>query len=144
MRPVFYFLLSFMKSFAHIFFRKKLLKNSSALGSWGEKFAAGMLKKKGHRLICSNYRKGRYEIDLITSDKTGRIVFTEVKTRRQEGLKPSERAVDKDKKKFLKSAAKAFLRENGQRERKFQFDIITIILPPKGRPKTKHIEKAFS
>ncbi|ARN55689.1 YraN family protein [Sedimentisphaera salicampi] len=143
MRPFFYLLFRFMQGFAHIFFRRKLLKNSSALGSWGEKFAAGILKRKGHRLICSNYRKGRYEIDLISSDKEGRIVFTEVKTRRKEGLKPTERAVDKDKKKFLKQAAKAFLRENGLRERKFQFDIITIILPPKGRPETKHIQKAF-
>jgi len=50
------------------------------LGKLGEKIAQTYLANIGHKIIKTNYRSGRLEIDIISKYKN-LIVFTEVKTR---------------------------------------------------------------
>ena len=118
------------------------MSNTAKLGKWGEKYALAYLKQTGHKYITSNYRFKRYEIDLITIH-ANTIVFTEVKTRAGQGLKPIEYSVNAGKKKFLKSAAKHFIRTYNKQADEYRFDIITIILSPTGKPILRHIPKAF-
>ena len=53
---------------------------TTELGRFGEKAAATFLKKKGYRILETNFRAGKNEIDIIASRKK-EIVFVEVKTR---------------------------------------------------------------
>ena len=50
------------------------------LGQEGEQLARTYLERKGYRIIVSNWRHGRAEIDLITT-YDNILVFVEVKTR---------------------------------------------------------------
>ena len=49
----------------------------------GEEAACHYLQQEGYEIICRNWRSGKFaEIDIIARDKSGLIVFVEVKTRR--------------------------------------------------------------
>ena len=50
------------------------------IGKLGEELAQQHLVKQGFAILERNYRKGRYEVDIIAY-KEGLMVFVEVKTR---------------------------------------------------------------
>lgn len=52
----------------------------SEVGRLGEDIAAEYLKKKGYRIKGRNIRERFGEIDILAKDKTGALVFVEVKT----------------------------------------------------------------
>ena len=126
---------------------------TTELGRFGEKAAATFLKKKGYRILETNFRAGKNEIDIIASIKN-EIVFVEVKTRTLSLLgdlpygSPLE-AVDIPKQKRTLAAASAYLCKS-ETERMPRFDIIEVYLKHRtGLFKTLavdkicHIEDAF-
>ncbi|MBO6101632.1 MAG: YraN family protein [Opitutales bacterium] len=124
------------------FFRRK--KN---IGQIAEDAAAKFLKKeKGLKILARNYRKGRYETDIIAFDKPGRvIVFAEVKCRPVYAkVRGFFAAASKRKKECLKKSAKAFLRESRAFGMGYRFDVIEV--EHDGNQKIveiRHIENAF-
>lgn len=110
-------------------------------GRHGERVAARLLKRNGCRILAKNYRAGRHEIDLIAEDRaTGMIVFVEVKTRTEGGFGRPMEAVDRNKQRFLRLAAEAWIREHGMQERNARFDVIEVLLPG---DRVNRIENAF-
>jgi len=65
-------------------------------GKDGETTAIEYLKSKGYQILHTNWRKGRYELDIVakTDDE---LVVVEVKTRTGIPLETPETAVDKRK-----------------------------------------------
>ena len=65
-------------------------------GKDGEMTAVEHLKSKGYQILHTNWRKGRYELDIVakTNDE---LVIVEVKTRSGIPLETPETAVDKHK-----------------------------------------------
>ena len=57
--------------------------NAYFSGIWHELRAAGVVLRRGYRLLAWRYRAGKGEIDLIARDKST-IVFVEVKARKTE------------------------------------------------------------
>ena len=82
-----------------------------AKGQLGEDAVCGLLTKRGHEILCRNYRKSCGEIDII-SRQGGYIVFTEVKTRRLHSMVSGAEAVDYRKKNKIVLTADLFLSEN--------------------------------
>lgn len=69
------------------------MRHRAAIGERGERYAARRLTRQGWRLIASNARTRRGEIDLIALD--GRdLVFVEVKTRLRGSSAGPARAVE--------------------------------------------------
>ena len=64
-------------------------------GDWGEKIAREHLITKGYTIVDTNFRVGRYEIDIIAT-KGSSICFVEVKTRMTRYSDPLE-AIDRRK-----------------------------------------------
>ncbi len=111
-------------------------------GKKGEEIAADLLQKKGYRILDTNWRSGKNEIDIVAKDATGKyIVVVEVKSRHSLYGGEPETAVTRDKQKALIRAANAYVRiKNIQEE--IRFDIISILITKEGE-KINHIEDAF-
>jgi len=76
-------------------------------------------------------------------DTDSAIVFVEVRTRADETFGPPEQSVTYSKKAKLFRTAQAFLAAHDIADRPFRFDIVAIVLPPKGPPKIEHYKNAF-
>jgi putative endonuclease len=97
------------------------------LGQSGEREAVRVLKKNGCRIIERNYRNPFGEIDIIALDR-GTIVFIEVKTRNETGLKNPKEAVTIQKQKRMIKTAEAWMKKNLKKaDAKARFDVIAIV-----------------
>jgi putative endonuclease len=111
-------------------------------GKKGETIAAEYLQKKGYKIIDTNWRSGKNEIDIVAREESGKyVVVVEVKSRHSLYGGEPETAVTRDKQKSLIRAANAYVRiKNVQEE--IRFDIISILITKEGE-KINHIEDAF-
>lgn len=123
--------------------RRKLLSDRKLFGRWGERCCEKFLKKKGLIKLTSNYSCKAGEVDLIMVAPNRAIVFVEVKTRANESFTPTESVITLAKKARLTRAARYFLAAHDIQSRPYRFDIVTIVLPPTGRPQIRHYENAF-
>jgi putative endonuclease len=106
------------------------------LGDKGEKVAANFLIAQGYEIVAANfsndkgYRLG--EIDLVVKNKKGKIIFVEVKTRKNtrsesnRGIFP-ENAITPGKIRKLEKAAEVFLKLNGLLGVAWRIDAVAII-----------------
>ena len=110
-------------------------------GKTGERLAARHLRRSGYRILAKNWRVHRYEIDVIARERsTGTVVFVEVKTRTEGGYGRPMEAVDRNKQRFLRLAAEAWILENGMQERNARFDVVEVLLPTE---QVHRVENAF-
>lgn len=110
------------------------------LGNLGEAIAQKHLLDKGFRIVETNWRFGKDEIDIIAIDKN-QLVIVEVKTRSNHELGEPEEAVTRKKQKFLVRAADAYFTETGI-ELECRFDIVAIVYQ-NGKAAINHIVDAF-
>lgn len=77
-------------------------------GDLGEEFICAELTKRGHKILCRNFRKSYGEIDIIS--QIGRfIVFTEVKTRQRNSMVSGLEAVNATKRRRIVQTADFYL-----------------------------------
>jgi putative endonuclease len=126
-----------------IFNRRKLRTNRKLLGQWGEKYAHRFLKKQGLKTLTRNFSCKTGEIDLIMVDIDSSIVFLEIRTKADETFNTVESSITAPKKTRLIRTARYFLTTHNIDNRPFRFDIVTIVLPPKGAPQIRHYKNAF-
>ncbi len=120
--------------------------SSGELGRRGEKLAAKHLKKGGMKVLARNYRCPVGEADLIALEKTTdceTIVFVEVKTRSSDKSVAPESAVNFAKQQKLRGIAKYYLASHNTADRPIRFDVVSIVIPPGGKPNIRHIPNAF-
>lgn len=110
------------------------------LGEAGEKVALDFLKKKGYKILETNWRFGKDEIDIIVTDKEY-LVIVEVKTRTTNYFGEPESFVNKAKQRFLIRAAQAYIIRHDI-DLETRFDIISIIISM-NQHEIKHLEDAF-
>lgn len=100
-------------------FYKKLL------GRIGEKTASSYLKKKGYKILETNYKTRLGEIDLIANDGDY-LVFVEVKTRSNDSFGAPSEAVDKRKREKYFKVASEYLLRKGLIDTACRFDVVEI------------------
>ncbi len=110
------------------------------LGRKGEQAAQALLRQKGYRILHTNWRWQKTEIDIIAR-KENIIVFVEVKTRRTDKFGEPEEQVTSRKQALLADAADHYMQCH-QLSGEVRFDIIAVI--SNGRQiQLRHIEEAF-
>ncbi len=114
--------------------------NSQNFGKLGEELAQTFLKKKGYKILATNWRYKKLEIDII-GENDDFIVFFEVKSRTNDAFGDPEMFVTRKKQKFLITAADRYLQE-GMIEKEARFDIIAV-LQINNKLTLKHLEGAF-
>ena len=110
------------------------------IGKDGETASVEYLKNKGYQILHTNWRKGRYELDIVAKNDD-ELVIVEVKTRSGIPLEMPELAVDKQKINHIVFAADLYIKMYDI-DLPARFDIISIT----GYPPNyiiDHIEDAF-
>lgn len=95
------------------------------MGRVGEKRAVDFLKKKGFKILKTNYKTPVGEIDVIAQEKEV-IVFIEVKTRSSDNYGAPSEAVDKRKQEKYYKTATYYLQREKKTESECRFDVIEI------------------
>ncbi|MGS0765030.1 YraN family protein [Syntrophomonas curvata] len=112
------------------------------LGLRGENTAARFLQSKGYDILERNYRTRYGELDIIC-EKDRKLVFVEVKTRRNTGFGSPEEAVTRQKIRRLRKAALIYLNNRKGPYREIRFDVIAILIDASNQASINHIEQAF-
>ncbi len=108
-------------------------------GRLGEQIAVDYLEKRGYRVLETNYRYKRTEIDIIAVHR-GVLLFIEVKTRSNYQYGYPESAVDDHKIEMILEGADYYMHQIAW-NRQIRFDIIAILLGDP--PKIEHLKDAF-
>lgn len=111
-------------------------------GNLGEKLARKYIKKQGMKILETNFRALRGEIDIIAQED-GRIVFIEVKTNNADSGVAPELRVNPTKQRQIGKIARAYLQYTGKSGRDCRFDVIGVVLQDKGKHEISHIRDAF-
>ncbi len=127
-----------------LFNRSRLLADRESLGRWGEKRAEKFLRTRGFKTLIRNFSCKTGEIDLVMVDTDSTLVFVEVRTRADELCGPPEQSVTSSKKAKLARTARYFLAAHDIDDRPFRFDVVAIVLPPKGPARIEHYQNAFT
>ena len=113
------------------------------LGRRGESLAAGYLLGRGWKILATNYRFGRREVDLVVR-RHGVLAFVEVKTRAGAGYGAPEEAVTRLKRREIEIVARAYLARHPPRDVDVRFDVLSIVVGSDGRvDQVSHLEDAW-
>jgi len=110
-------------------------------GKRGELEARRYLEENGYKVIDTNWRFHRIELDIVATDGK-ELVIVEVKTRSDNYLIAPELAVDKRKVRRIVTAADAYARIKGI-DLPIRFDVICLIRNGASYTVSDHIEDAF-
>lgn len=116
------------------------MADHNEFGRAGEVIAAEFLTKKGYKILDTNWRSGKNEIDIVALDHD-LLVVVEVKSRHSTFAGEPETAVTRDKQKALIRAANTYLNRNGLTN-EVRFDIVSILVM-KEQETIRHIQDAF-
>jgi len=109
--------------------RRRSFRNDH--GRMGEDYAHRYLRSRGCVIVARNYRTptGRGEIDLVAWDGAT-LAFVEVKTRASTAFGEPESAVDEEKRRRLRAAARDYARRASVEWPRVRFDIVSVVLGP--------------
>ncbi len=107
------------------------------LGTIGEKLARDFLKKRGYRILETNFRCREGEIDII-AQKGDYLIFIEVRTKTSTGFGTPEESVTSAKKDKLIASALAYLDTHQNLPSQWRIDFMAVELDKEG--KTTRIE----
>lgn len=110
------------------------------IGNEGERAAQEYLKNKSYTILATNWRFGKYELDII-AEINNTLVIVEVKTLTGTYFQQPFQNVTKKKQKFIIKAANAYI-EKFEIDYETRFDIISIVLKNE-KFYIEHIEDAF-
>jgi putative endonuclease len=101
-------------------------------GKNGEELGADWLKANGYHILHRNWRRGRYEVDIIAA-KGNTIHFIEIKTRRTNAYGPPEQSVNRKKIEHMLQGASSWLISHPGHTH-IQYDVLAIALTRNNPP----------
>lgn len=102
-------------------------------GILGEKLARDFLKKRGYRILETNYRCPHGEIDIIARHKDS-LVFIEVRTKAGPDFGSPEESITPAKKERMRASAFHYLQNHDDLPSLWRIDFVAVELGPKGKP----------
>jgi putative endonuclease len=101
-------------------------------GILGEKLAREFLKKRGYRIVETNYRCPEGEIDIVAKQKDC-LVFIEVRTKSGLRFGGPEESITRTKKSHLRSTAAHYQQRHNNLPSSYRIDVVAVELDGKGR-----------
>jgi putative endonuclease len=118
--------------------------DAASVGRRGETLARKHLRRRGWTILARNYRCPAGEIDLIALDRSdGAVVFVEVKARTDDSHVAPYSAVNAEKQRRIRSAAKYYLARRDTGTLTARFDVVSIVFRPNAEPALDHLVDAF-
>ncbi|BBY11261.1 UPF0102 protein [Mycobacterium marseillense] len=109
------------------------------LGAMGEALAVDHLTRAGLRILHRNWRCRYGELDIIACDRTGTVVFVEVKTRTGDGYGGLAHAVTPRKVRRLRRLAGLWLAGQDRRWAAIRIDVIGVRVGRRRTPEITHL-----
>ena len=116
------------------------MSKHNKLGKDGEEAAVDFLRNKGYKIMATNWRYRKYELDII-AEHNDMLVVVEVKSRSGTFFEQPFQAVTKKKQRFIISATNEYINKF-EVDLETRFDIISIVAKGKAW-NFEHIEDAF-
>ena len=108
------------------------------LGKLGEDLAVKFLRKKGYQILERNFYVSRFgEIDIIAR-REKRLIFVEVKTKRNLSFGSPEEEFTPAKKKKIWRAIQNYLLKKAAQNKPWQVDLIAIDISQPGKAILRH------
>ena len=101
------------------------------MGGRGEAAAAQFLRSHGYAVLAQNWRTRDGEIDLV-AERTGVLVFVEVKARTSDRFGTPEEAITPAKRGKPTRIAQAYLLSRGKADAEWRIDVIALDLDRAG------------
>ncbi|MCB0572129.1 MAG: YraN family protein [Phaeodactylibacter sp.] len=111
------------------------------IGKTGEELARRFLEGEGYRILETNWRYSRAEVDLIAMDGQA-LVFVEVKTRSTDAFGRPEEFVSLKKQRLMAMAAGAYMEAIGHYW-EVRFDVVSILYRSEADYELRHLKDAF-
>ena len=102
-------------------------------GILGEKLAKDFLKKRGYRIVETNYRCPEGEMDIVAKHEDY-LVFVEVRTKTSLEFGSPEESITLTKQKRLKAIASRYQQTHNNLPPLWRIDVVAIELDRKGKP----------
>lgn len=96
-------------------------------GKIGEQLAQNFLKKKGYRILETNCRCGRDEIDIVARQKD-HLVFVEVRSKSNLDYGAPEESLTVNKMQHMERAAERYLQAHNYESELWRVDLVSIEL----------------
>jgi putative endonuclease len=96
-------------------------------GTLGEKLAQGFLKKKGYRILETNYRCPRGEIDIVAIQEDC-LAFIEVRTKCNLDFGTPEESITSSKLEHLERAAQYYRQDHDKLPEAWRIDLVAVEL----------------
>ena len=101
-------------------------------GILGEKLAWDFLKKRGYRILVTNYRTPQGEIDIVARHKDS-LVFVEVRTKTSLEFGSPEESITPAKKERMRAAAFFYRQAHSNLPLTWRIDVVAVELNQKGK-----------
>ena len=101
-------------------------------GMLGEKFARDFLKKRGYRILETNFRCPEGEIDIIARYKEF-LVFIEVRTKTSLDFGSPEESITTTKRSHMRTAAFHYLQAQSDLPQLWRIDMVAVELNQSGK-----------
>ena len=102
-------------------------------GILGEKLAKDFLKKRGYRILETNYRCPEGEIDIVAKHRDS-LVFVEVRTKTSLGFGSPEESITPAKQEKMRAAAFHYRQTHNNLPPLWRIDFVAVELNQKGKP----------
>lgn len=112
-----------------------------SVGLEGEALARSHLEGRGMKIVATNYRFMRGEIDIVAREGEV-LVFCEVKARDNDAFGPPECAITQRKQRQIRKVAEGYLYEHRIADQICRFDVVTVRFGGT-MPIVNHIKNAF-
>ncbi|MFO7965082.1 MAG: YraN family protein [Desulfobacterales bacterium] len=118
-----------------------MLNAHQRFGKKGEMLASKLLKRRGYKILETNYKTLTGEIDIIAKDRDT-LVFVEVKSRRSTRFGDPKFSITRKKKEKIALTALFYLKMTDQMNKRARFDVVTI-LNSGADPQIEIVKNAF-
>lgn len=113
-------------------------------GILGEKLAKDFLKRRGYRILETNYRCPEGEIDIVAKHK-GSLVFIEVRAKQSVAFGIPEESITLAKMERLRAAATRYRQTHNNLPQLWRIDVVALELNQRGKlSRIELIENAIS
>jgi len=102
-----------------------------ATGERGEELARKLLKKRGYKIIATNYRCPRGEIDIVAREQ-GMLVFVEVRSKSNLSFGPPEESITAAKQEKMRLSAYHYLEHHHAMEEPWRIDVVLLEMDDRG------------
>ena len=113
-------------------------------GILGEKLAKGFLKKRGYRILETNYRCPQGEIDIVAKHRDS-LVFIEVRAKKSSEFGSPEESITPVKRERMKTTAAHYRQTHNNLPPLWRIDVVAVELDQNGKlSRIELIENAVS